>query len=144
MTGQTPGGERELFYLVTKEASNGRPTYGSLEAALREMVVTAGQHRVACIAMPRIGCGLDGLDWGLVEAMLRRILLDTPRIAFEVYVPPSAGAVASAPTRPPSAQPPPPEPGARPTERPCVERRVTWLAPSTSRRREPGERLVSL
>jgi len=110
MTGHSPGGERELFYLVTKKASNGRPTYGSLEAALREMVVTAGQHGVACIAMPRIGCGLDGLDWGLVEAMLRRILLDTPRIAFEVYVPPSAGAAASAPARPPSAQPPPPSP----------------------------------
>jgi len=61
MVGPVVRGEqpRELFYLVSKRASAGAPTYGSLETALRDMVVKAEQRGVARIAMPRIGCGLD-------------------------------------------------------------------------------------
>ncbi|KAJ8936593.1 hypothetical protein NQ318_016887 [Aromia moschata] len=44
--------ERSVFYLVTKQLSHHKPTYG------------------LCLAIPKIASGLDGLDWRVIRSML--------------------------------------------------------------------------
>ena len=47
---------------MTKEKYSDKPTYDSMRYSLEKMREHAGQHGVKEIAMPRIGCGLDGLQ----------------------------------------------------------------------------------
>jgi O-acetyl-ADP-ribose deacetylase (regulator of RNase III) len=59
-----------VYYMITKEKYFGKPTYETLGAALeslKDLCVTNGTRRVA---MPRIGCGLDRLDWPRVRDLI--------------------------------------------------------------------------
>ena len=63
--------------LVTKRYVKDKPTYADLKKALEDMkagMELDGQEKVA---MPRIGCGLDGLDWGIVKAIIKDVFEDT-------------------------------------------------------------------
>ena len=66
-----------VFNLVTKERYFHKPTLDSLRTALEEMARYAENMRVAKIAMPKIGCGLDKLSWDDVAPMIRDIFEDT-------------------------------------------------------------------
>lgn len=66
-----------VFNLVTKERYFHKPTYEDLDAALREMKNYAVEMGVKRIAMPRIGCGLDRLNWDEVMKMLHEMFIDT-------------------------------------------------------------------
>jgi hypothetical protein len=68
-----PAGPLVIFYLVTKARYYHRPTYGALWttlSALRRQCVLLGIRRVS---VPRLGCGLDHLEWSKVRALIRRI-----------------------------------------------------------------------
>lgn len=63
--------------LVTKRYVKDKPTYTDLKKALEDMkagMELDGQEKVA---MPKIGCGLDGLDWGIVKAIIKDVFEDT-------------------------------------------------------------------
>ncbi|KAK4292647.1 hypothetical protein Pmani_034602 [Petrolisthes manimaculis] len=77
-------GQRHIYYLVTKERYWHKPTYLSLRSSLEAMKSHALQHSVTAIAMPRIGCGLDGLVWDRVREILTDIFKDTD-IKISVY-----------------------------------------------------------
>ncbi|KAK8407578.1 hypothetical protein O3P69_002264 [Scylla paramamosain] len=77
-------GQRHIYYLVTKERYWHKPTYLSLRSSLEAMKKHALEHDVAAIAMPRIGCGLDGLVWDRVRDILTDIFKDTD-IKISVY-----------------------------------------------------------
>lgn len=66
-----------VFNLVTKERYFHKPTYQSMEAALRVMCDMACYHGVKRIAMPLIGCGLDGLKWERVSEIIKDVFKDT-------------------------------------------------------------------
>jgi O-acetyl-ADP-ribose deacetylase (regulator of RNase III) len=70
-----------VSYLITKENYWGKPTYGTLEAALKDFRQHALDHDVRTIAMPKIGCGLDRLNWDKVKSMIVEILQ-----GFEVII----------------------------------------------------------
>jgi len=62
--------DRFIYYLITKEYSNSKPTYSTITAAikkLRDFIIT---HGVKLLAIPRIGCGLDKLDWSIVRGII--------------------------------------------------------------------------
>jgi O-acetyl-ADP-ribose deacetylase (regulator of RNase III) len=65
--------DRYVFYLVTKERYFHKPTMSSLESSLRAMRDLCKQNEVHHLAMPRIGCGLDKLDWNQVSRLIQRI-----------------------------------------------------------------------
>jgi hypothetical protein len=50
------------------------------------MKAHAVEHGVGAISMPRIGCGLDGLEWPRVKTMLRQVFAGTT-IRLTVYRP---------------------------------------------------------
>ncbi|XP_044269461.1 uncharacterized protein LOC123014415 [Tribolium madens] len=77
---QEPGGlavlehdGRYIYYLVTKRLSSGKPTYGTLFSSLQKLRTHMVHNNVRKLAIPRIGCGLDRLQWDNVKFMLEFI-----------------------------------------------------------------------
>lgn len=66
-----------VFNLVTKERYWHKPTYDSIEGALEDMKVECLLHGINKVAMPKIGCGLDRLEWGIVKGIIFRVFEDT-------------------------------------------------------------------
>jgi len=66
-----------IYYLVTKARSTGLPTLTDLKRSLIAMKNHAVQHSVKMISMPRIGSGLDRLDWNKVKDTIIEVFNDT-------------------------------------------------------------------
>ena len=78
-------GPRFIYGLVTKPWSRrSKPTYASMEASLRALRTHVLKHDVRDIAMPRIGCGLDKLEWGPVRSLILRVFQGVP-VRITVY-----------------------------------------------------------
>ena len=89
--GQKPGGcailhreQRYIYYLVTKERYWNKPTYATLRASLETMKTHCGENGVEHLSMPRIGCGLDGLQWPKVVEIVKDVFKDLD-IKITVY-----------------------------------------------------------
>ena len=71
-------GHQTLVYnLVTKLTVCHKPTYKDLNKSLELMkyhMVVSGCNR---LAIPTIGCGIDGLDWEVVSDMIQEVFKDT-------------------------------------------------------------------
>lgn len=86
--------------LITKDKYYSKPTYDTLSQALHHLKVwylnvkrvydwaTSGgtpfEALPTTIAMPRIGCGLDKLEWARVKQIIQDIFEDTD-LTIEVY-----------------------------------------------------------
>lgn len=79
----------KLFNLVTKENYWGKPTYSSLERALKCMAKMYMQNytinsmdgteaETTTIVMPRIGCGLGQLEWTKVKEIIFKVFKYVP------------------------------------------------------------------
>ncbi len=66
-----------VFNLVTKNRYFEKPTLRTVEAALAHMKEIAEQEGIYKIAMPRIGCGLDKLDWQDVKQIIINMFMGT-------------------------------------------------------------------
>lgn len=78
-----------VINLVTKSKYWQKPTYDSLKESLIEFRDTLCRFSnptlfAKTLVMPRIGCGLDKLDWNNVKEIIKEIFEDTD-IAIEVY-----------------------------------------------------------
>ena len=62
-----------VFNLITKKYCYEKPTYRSLFDALITLRALCYQNNVKKLAMPRIGCGLDKLDWPTVKQTIEKI-----------------------------------------------------------------------
>lgn len=68
---------RKVYNLVTKERYWHKPTYETLRQALCDMAKICRADGTTEIAMPKIGCGLDRLEWTKVEKLIKDIFGDT-------------------------------------------------------------------
>lgn len=66
-----------VFNLVTKRKAFQKPTYQSLKKALEDMADQIEDLEIEKLAMPKIGCGLDRLQWGKVREIIKEIFQDT-------------------------------------------------------------------
>lgn len=73
-----------VFNLVTKPNYYDKPTYTTLTQALVDMKGQCLNLKINKIAMPKIGCGLDRLQWDLVKNLLNELFQDTD-IEIVVY-----------------------------------------------------------
>ncbi|XP_012158154.1 O-acetyl-ADP-ribose deacetylase 1 isoform X2 [Ceratitis capitata] len=76
--------DRYIYYLVTKPQSWGSPTYDSLRSSLVAMREHMRKSNVHKLAIPRIGCGIDGLEWDKVSSELHRVF-DSEDLEIVVY-----------------------------------------------------------
>ena len=51
-----------------------KPTYESLTFALEKCADECRRQNITHLVMPRIGCGLDGLDWNKVKPIIEKTL----------------------------------------------------------------------
>lgn len=68
--------QRYIYYLITKERYFDKPTYASLHETLLMMKEHAQANKVGRIAIPRLGCGLDKLEWSRVSADIQQMFRD--------------------------------------------------------------------
>lgn len=66
-----------VLNLITKKNYWEKPTYSSMRLALKRMRYECMANGISKVAMPRIGCGLDKLDWGVVREMIIEVFDDT-------------------------------------------------------------------
>ena len=71
----------KVFNLVTKKNYYQKPTYKSLRNALLQMkIILLNNPEIIDkykLAMPRIGCGLDKLEWEKVSQIIQEVFQDT-------------------------------------------------------------------
>lgn len=66
-----------VLNLVTKRKYWQKPTMDSLREALEDMKLLMENEHIHKVAMPKIGCGLDRLNWDDVAPMIQDIFQDT-------------------------------------------------------------------
>lgn len=79
LVSDTTGWRAELN-LVTKEKYWQKPTYETMRMALEEtksLYEEIMSYENVKFAMPRIGCGLDRLQWDKVKAIIEEVFVDT-------------------------------------------------------------------
>ena len=76
--------ERYVYNLVTKEKYYEKPTMRALRLSLQEMRKHMEENSVTSIAMPKIACGLDLLDWRQVKILIEEVF-EGSSIAIVVY-----------------------------------------------------------
>src|SRR4051812_6280472 len=65
-----------IYYLVTKKYYYNKPTYESLNKTLILMNKHMTENNIKSLSIPRLGCGLDKLDWNKVKVMISEIFKD--------------------------------------------------------------------
>ena len=68
--------DRLIFNMITKEFSWGKPTYDTFECALDDLVAMCESANITKLAIPKIGCGLDRLNWSKVRGMIEEKFKD--------------------------------------------------------------------
>lgn len=66
-----------VYYLITKETAQDKPTLLNLKKALVHMADDMLHRSLSRVAIPRVGCGLDELDWDDVKLALIDIFSDS-------------------------------------------------------------------
>lgn len=67
-----------VFNLVTKQKYFFKPTYLSIRQALEDMRAQIIELHIEKLAMPKIGCGLDKLQWDKVKNIIEDVFKDIP------------------------------------------------------------------
>lgn len=65
------------FNLVTKQYYYDKPTYDTLRHSLESLKTHVLKMGIRKLAMPKIGCGLDGLSWEAVKKIIIDVFKDT-------------------------------------------------------------------
>ena len=82
--GTVPVEKYFVYNLVTKPRYFDKPTYESLKDCLLSLKNHTEVHYVNSISMPRIGCGLDRLDWLKVKKIIFDVFKHS-KISVYVY-----------------------------------------------------------
>lgn len=76
---------RFIVNFPTKKHWRGKSQYEFIEQGLKDLRKQIEKHKISSIAIPPLGCGLGGLDWGIVRTMIELGLsgLETEITVFE-------------------------------------------------------------
>ena len=69
--------KKRIIDLVTKTRYWYKPTLYSMKRALHELKIGCEKENITKIAMPKIGCGLDKLNWNDVSSAIKEIFADS-------------------------------------------------------------------
>ena len=77
-------GSDNVYNLITKRNYWDKPTIENMRKALYNLKMRLISDKQNCIYMPKIGCGLDCLNWNDVEQLIRDILFSDTNINIVV------------------------------------------------------------
>ncbi|ARF10133.1 hypothetical protein Hokovirus_1_12 [Hokovirus HKV1] len=75
-----------VFHLVTKPKYYDKPTYDTLTKSLISLKNQLLERNIKSISMPKIGCGLDKLEWSKVSEIIENVFSDTNIIVSVYYL----------------------------------------------------------
>lgn len=67
----------KVFNLVTKKFKYNKPTYDTIEMSLIKLREQCKELGVKKLVMPKIGCGLDKMDWKSVKKKIHKTFRST-------------------------------------------------------------------
>lgn len=75
--------------LITKRNTSGKPSYVTITESLKDLRKKMEEYFLfrqhgTIIRMPKIGCGLDGLDWDVVSTIIKGVFAGTD-VNIQVY-----------------------------------------------------------
>ena len=65
-----------IYNLVTKDKCYQKPSYENLTKALKNLAQNIQYERITKLAMPKIGAGLDKLNWTIVLSIIKDVFKD--------------------------------------------------------------------
>ena len=65
-----------VFNLITKKVYYGKPTYQTITECIKMMKEHCQHYNIKYLAIPKIGCGLDRLQWGKVREIIKEEFRD--------------------------------------------------------------------
>lgn len=65
-----------VFNLITKKNYWNKPTYQTITECIGQMAEQCERHNIKYLAIPKIGCGLDRLQWGKVKEIIHEKFKD--------------------------------------------------------------------
>ncbi len=68
--------KRPIYNLITKRFYYNKPTYQSIRQCIKEMASMCKRDNIKYLAMPKIGCGLDRLQWSKVREIIKEEFKD--------------------------------------------------------------------
>lgn len=66
----------QIFNLITKEKYWYKPTYKTITECIKQMAYLCDKYQIKNLAMPKIGCGLDKLQWDKVKLIIEQEFKD--------------------------------------------------------------------
>lgn len=86
-----------IINFPTKRHWKGRSRIEDIDAGLRTLIEEVTARGIKSIAVPPLGCGHGGLDWGVVGPMIRRAFGAAPDVRVLLYAPVGAPEAANMP-----------------------------------------------
>lgn len=65
-----------VFNLITKNKCDGKPTYAIMYYTIKQMKDLCIENDIKHLTLPKIGCGLDRLQWDEVREMIKQEFQD--------------------------------------------------------------------
>lgn len=73
-----------VFNMFTKIFVFQKSSYSSIESCLKKVKSICSEKNISKLAMPRIGCGIDGLCWSKVKKIIESVF-ENSDIEISVY-----------------------------------------------------------
>ncbi|SOC46597.1 O-acetyl-ADP-ribose deacetylase (regulator of RNase III), contains Macro domain [Blastococcus aggregatus] len=86
-TGVLGGSARFIINFPTKRHWKGKSRLEDIESGLEDLVRALVDYKIESVAIPPLGCGNGGLDWHVVEPMIREALAQVPEVRVFLHAP---------------------------------------------------------
>jgi O-acetyl-ADP-ribose deacetylase (regulator of RNase III) len=84
------GPREKILYFPTKAHWRSKSRYVDIERGVADLVRLTQGLDLSSIAIPALGCGLGGLDWGIVKPMIEEAFSGLPEVHVLLFGPKEA------------------------------------------------------
>lgn len=76
-----------IINFPTKRHWKGKSKLEDIKSGLTDFVETIREYGIKSVAIPPLGCGNGGLEWGQVQPLIEEAAIQVPEVLFLVYPP---------------------------------------------------------
>ncbi len=88
-----------IINFPTKRHWRGKSRLADIESGLRTLIEEVKKLDISSVAIPPLGCGLGGLNWGVVRSMIEKALAELPSVQVLLFEPAGAPDARAMPVR---------------------------------------------
>ena len=94
-------GPRFVINFPTKAHWKARSRIVDIDAGLQDLIRVIRDEQISSVAVPPLGCGNGGLDWGSVKPLIEAAFQQTPEVEVRLYAPEGAPVATAMPVKTP-------------------------------------------